>query len=337
MRMLVDRWLDDERIRGVGDDGQREGGIPLEMEGVYVRLCLTQFRQPDGHLPNRRAFLCDAVACPSASYERLIVPVLERFFRRSRDGARWYNVRTLAEWQNANNKSLQAKAAAEVKWRKVKESLAPGDAAADPDGSADAACERERESKRESKKEEEAAGPDRDKGALELLRCPYCGAADTIIRDRPERPNPGWWCAPRMGGCKANFPLDDPRIVDHLPANVQRSVRAQLQERAAAQGSGGARLAQSPSWEPDREADAIVAKIRDSARSHMAERAWATWVRPLVGLGLKGNVLRVGVPDKPFVDYLRNEQHAAALRAAQADAGHPGLKWELVVHPDARG
>jgi uncharacterized protein YdaU (DUF1376 family) len=151
MRMWARRWLDDDRIRGRGDDGQREAGITLEQEGVYIRLCLTQFLSADGYLPNRRGFLCDAVACPVASFDTLVAPVLQRFFKRASKGDFLFNVRTRSEWEHANAKSIQAKQAADLKWQKKKASLAPADA----DAHADAGCEKEKERERESEKESE--------------------------------------------------------------------------------------------------------------------------------------------------------------------------------------
>lgn len=153
MRLLIDRWLDDPKIIGSGDDGQRIGGLTLEQEAVYFRLCLTQFRQTDGYLPNRRAFLCDASACAVASYETLVSPVLNRFFRKTKDGLRYFNLRTRDEWERAHSKSSQASAAAEERWRKRRDELASTGADAHADAYADASCERERESKRESKRD----------------------------------------------------------------------------------------------------------------------------------------------------------------------------------------
>jgi len=145
MRFWVRRWLDDQRIRGKGDDGQRVGGLTLEQEAAYLRLCLAQYDQPDGYLPNRKAFLCDAVACASASCGTVIVPVLKVFFKQTKDGSRLFNERVRAEWEKSHSKSLQAKAAAELSWRRRKQRLSSSNADAYADAYADAGCERERE------------------------------------------------------------------------------------------------------------------------------------------------------------------------------------------------
>lgn len=134
MRAYPDRWLKEENIRGRGDDGQREGGIRLDQEGAYWRLCLTQFNQEDGYLPNRRAFLCDAVACPLLSYDDLVSPVLDKFFRKTKDGSRLYNVVTRLEWEGANRKTAQAKAANKVRWDDAKALLSLLNDSGDPDG-----------------------------------------------------------------------------------------------------------------------------------------------------------------------------------------------------------
>lgn len=136
MRMWAQRWLEDNRIRGGGDDGQRTAGLSLEQEAVYLRLCLTQFLSEDGYLPNRRAFLTDAVACPIASYEALVEPVLQTFFKKARNGM-WFNSRTRAEWEHANAKSLQTRRAAEVKWEKKKAEFASAGASGDASASTD--------------------------------------------------------------------------------------------------------------------------------------------------------------------------------------------------------
>jgi hypothetical protein len=77
------------------------------------------------------------------------------------------------------------------------------------------------------------ANGEEKKAALELLRCPRCQAPDTLMRERAtgNRPDPGWWCVPKRGGCNTNFHLGDQRIVSALSPNVQRSVEAELRER----------------------------------------------------------------------------------------------------------
>lgn len=161
MRAYVGRWLDDPKIVGVGDDGQREGGITLAQEAVYWRLCCTQFRQSDGYLPNRRAFLCDASACASAEYKNLVVPVLERFFRKTKDGTRLFNMRTRDEWEAANSKGVQARAAAEERWKRRRSEIASEHAGVDADAYADAPCKKEKESEKDKEKEskKEIAAP----------------------------------------------------------------------------------------------------------------------------------------------------------------------------------
>jgi uncharacterized protein YdaU (DUF1376 family) len=157
MRFWVRRWLDDQRIRGKGDDGQRVGGLTLAQEAVYLRLCLAQFVQQDGYLPNRKAFLCDAVGCPSGSpdgaspstFEDLILPVISRFFNKTKDGSRLYNLRVRAEWEYANEKTVKALHANKVRWEREKKRLSSSNADGDPDGDPvgdpDGASKRERE------------------------------------------------------------------------------------------------------------------------------------------------------------------------------------------------
>lgn len=149
MRLYVDRWLDDPKIRGAGDDGEREGGLTLAQEAVYFRLCLAQFRSADGYLPNRKAFLCDASGCPIGASSELIQPVLDRFFRRTKDGSRLYNLRVRFEWEQANAKSQKAKEANRVRWEEAKRSESLSNTSGDPSGDPTGASKSKRESKRD--------------------------------------------------------------------------------------------------------------------------------------------------------------------------------------------
>lgn len=108
-------WLDDPLIRDP-DTGDRK--LTLEQEGAYFRLCLTQYRQPSGRLPGRRAFLCDAVGCVDEEYDRIIRPVLELFFEDTGVGLSHDKVRSL--WLTANRKSEQARENVKRRWGKAK-------------------------------------------------------------------------------------------------------------------------------------------------------------------------------------------------------------------------
>jgi len=136
MRLFVHRYLDDERIRGRGDNGQREGGLTPAQECAYVRLFMSQFREPNGYLPNRRAFLCDAAAIPTEQFEEVIRPVLERFFKLR--GDLWSNVRARSEWEHAHSRSLHAKVSADARWRVEKTRLSEPQPEPPKEGGSDA-------------------------------------------------------------------------------------------------------------------------------------------------------------------------------------------------------
>lgn len=129
-------WLDDAKIM---DPATGVRAITMEQECAYFRLCLAQFRDPRGVLTARKMMLCALVGCELEDYERLIAPVLDRFFDQVPGG--WSHDTVRALWREAHAKTLRARDAAGSRWGKYLSikgedapASAPADAPADAEG-----------------------------------------------------------------------------------------------------------------------------------------------------------------------------------------------------------
>lgn len=73
---------------------------------------------------------------------------------------------------------------------------------------------------------------------LDAVKCPDCHAAGTLRRGKGDG---GWFCGTRLGGCNAQFRLDDPAVLVQLGAHARASIEARV-ARAPANGPPGRRL-----------------------------------------------------------------------------------------------
>ena len=69
--------------------------------------------------------------------------------------------------------------------------------------------------------------------------------------------------------------------------------------------------------------------VRTLVQQEVAEGVYDTWLRPTRGLATVGNVLRVGVPNEMFAEWLRS-QYLALIRTAMTRSGLGHMQVEFV-------
>lgn len=70
---------------------------------------------------------------------------------------------------------------------------------------------------------------------VDEAKCPDCKATGTLRRGKGDG---GWFCGTRLGGCNAQFRLDDPAILDQLGPHVRASIENRVARAPATSGSG---------------------------------------------------------------------------------------------------
>lgn len=63
------------------------------------------------------------------------------------------------------------------------------------------------------------------------IRCPRCETTGSLMRERNDRPSPGWFCRRKRNGCGASIDLGHEEVLRQLSPHVRRSVMAELRER----------------------------------------------------------------------------------------------------------
>jgi hypothetical protein len=74
---------------------------------------------------------------------------------------------------------------------------------------------------------------------LDAARCPDCHATGTLRRGKGDG---GWFCGTKLGGCNAQFRLDDPAILVQLGSHARTSIENRVARAPAANGPVGRRL-----------------------------------------------------------------------------------------------
>lgn len=95
--------------------------LSIEEHGAYLLLLMLTWRRPDCALPNDEKWLRGALPrMHGHTFNRLVKPLLERFFTLEEDG-RWHNKRLTKERQNSDKTSANAKQSADKRWAKSNE------------------------------------------------------------------------------------------------------------------------------------------------------------------------------------------------------------------------
>lgn len=108
LRVFVNDWL---------DPASRINTLTPAQECAYFRLCLFQFRDPQGFLPDAIALLAHCGRIADADAESVLRPVLERFFDYDQETRRYSNPRVRSEWLRAHQRTEQATLAARKRWK----------------------------------------------------------------------------------------------------------------------------------------------------------------------------------------------------------------------------
>lgn len=95
---------------------------------------------------------------------------------------------------------------------------------------------------------------------LDAARCPDCHATGTLRRGKGDG---GWFCGTKLGGCNAQFRLDDPAILVQLGSHARASIETRV-ARAPANGP-------APGRHPTA-AETTVAAVRQIAVEAEAKR-----------------------------------------------------------------
>lgn len=66
---------------------------------------------------------------------------------------------------------------------------------------------------------------------LDAARCPDCHATDTLRRGKGDG---GWFCGTKLGGCNAQFRLDDPAVLVQLGTHARASITTRVARAPAA-------------------------------------------------------------------------------------------------------
>jgi uncharacterized protein YdaU (DUF1376 family) len=91
--------------------------LTTEQHGVYILLLMKAWCRPDGRIPGDEKWI-KAVLPPmhGHTFNRLVRPILERFFQRDADGY-WSNKRLTNEMQKLGKFSEKQKQNANKRWQ----------------------------------------------------------------------------------------------------------------------------------------------------------------------------------------------------------------------------
>jgi uncharacterized protein YdaU (DUF1376 family) len=96
--------------------------LTVEQHGIYLLLLMIAWRRPDGALPDDMEFLKRSLsACASGMhgnhFNRLVPPILRRFFHKGEDG-QWRQNRLTKELEKCEKMSRNARQNADKRWSK---------------------------------------------------------------------------------------------------------------------------------------------------------------------------------------------------------------------------
>jgi uncharacterized protein YdaU (DUF1376 family) len=95
--------------------------LDADQHGVYLLLLIYAWRQPSGGLPNDPKWLRSILPVMHGhTYNRLVPPILERFFSLGEDGL-WYQSRLVKERQKVDKLSAKQRQNVNKRWSRSKE------------------------------------------------------------------------------------------------------------------------------------------------------------------------------------------------------------------------
>ena len=95
--------------------------LTTEQHGIYIILLMTAWSRPDGRIPNDHKWM--KAVLPSMhghTFNRLVPPLLERFFELNHDGY-WSNKRLTKELQKIDKFTAKQKQNAHKRWSATNE------------------------------------------------------------------------------------------------------------------------------------------------------------------------------------------------------------------------